>query len=93
VALAVTENTSLGRVVSHQRMPPFCEHRLSLTGSRWDIRWLSGRGNTPTLCVFPVISVAFMEGCCDACGYGKYYFGSSCFTSEDALVSGSIDCR
>jgi hypothetical protein len=72
VTLAVTENTSLGRVVSHHRMPLFWEHRLSLTGSRWDIRWLSGRGKTPTLCVFPVISVAFMERCCDACGDGEY---------------------
>jgi hypothetical protein len=72
VTLAVTENTSLGRVVSHQRMPLYWEHRLSLTGSRWDIRWLSGRGITTTLCVLLVFSVSVMEKCCDGCGDGEY---------------------
>jgi hypothetical protein len=62
------------------------KHRLSLTGSRWDIRWLSGRGKTPTLCVFPVFSEAVMEKCCDACGDGEYYFRSSCLASEGADV-------
>jgi hypothetical protein len=76
VTPAVTENTSLGRVVWQQRMPLFREHRLSLNGSGWDIRWLSGRGKTPTLCVFPVFSVAVMEECCDAGGDGEYYFRS-----------------
>jgi hypothetical protein len=49
----------------------FEKHRLALTGSRLDIRWLSGRGKTPTFCVFPVFSVAVMEKCCDACGDGN----------------------
>jgi hypothetical protein len=29
---------------------------------------VSGRGKTPTVCVFPVFSVTVMEKCCDACG-------------------------
>jgi hypothetical protein len=49
---------------------------MPLTGSRWDIRWLIGRGKKPTFCVFPVFSVAVMEKCCDACGDGEYYFRS-----------------
>jgi hypothetical protein len=57
-------------------------HRLPLTGNRWDILWLSGRGKTPTLCVFPVFSVAVMEKCCDPCGDGEYYFRSGCLASE-----------
>jgi hypothetical protein len=48
---------------------------MPLTGSRRDIRWVSGREKTPTFCVFPVFSVAVMEKCCDACGDGEYYFG------------------
>jgi hypothetical protein len=87
VTLAVTGNTISGRVVRRQRMLVSREHRLLLTGSRWDIRWLSGRGKTPTLCVFPVFSVAVMEKCCDACGDGEYYFRSGCLASEDAGVS------
>jgi hypothetical protein len=71
VTLAVTGNTISGRVVRRQRVPVFEGHRLPLTGSRWDIRWLSGRGKTPTFCVFPVFSVAVMEKCCDACGDGE----------------------
>jgi hypothetical protein len=82
-----------GRVVWRQRMLVSRKHRLSLTGSRWDIRWLSGRGKTPTLCVFPVFSAAVMEKCCDACGDGEYYFRSSCLASKGAGVSGaSIVC-
>jgi hypothetical protein len=50
------------RVVLRRRMSVFEWLRWLLTGNRWDIRWLSGRGKTPTLCVFSVISVAFMEG-------------------------------
>jgi hypothetical protein len=87
VTLAVTGNTISGRVVWRQRMLSSREHRLSLTGSRWDIRWLSGRGKTPTLCVFPVFSVAVMEKCCDTCGDGEYYFRSCCLASEGANVS------
>jgi hypothetical protein len=37
---------------------------------------VSGRGKTPTFCVFPVISVTVMEKCCDACGDGNTYFRS-----------------
>jgi hypothetical protein len=39
-------------------------HRLPSTGSRWDIRWVSGRGKT----WFFVISVAVMEMSFEACG-------------------------
>jgi cytochrome c5 len=60
-----------------------------LTGSRWDIRWLSGRGKTPTFCAFPAGGVAVMEKCCDVFGDGEYYFRSSCLASEDAGVSGA----
>jgi hypothetical protein len=31
---------------------------------------------TPTFCVFPVLSVAVMEKCCDACGDEEYCFRS-----------------
>jgi hypothetical protein len=64
-------------------------HRLPLTGSRWDIRWLSGRGKTPTLCAFRVFSVAVMEKCCDACGDVEYHFLSEHLASQNAntLVS------
>jgi hypothetical protein len=68
VTLAVAGNTISGRVVTTSEVPMSMKRRLPLTGSRWDIRWLSGRGMTPTLCVFPVFSVAVMEKCCDACG-------------------------
>jgi hypothetical protein len=36
---------------------------------------VSGRGKTPTFCVFPVFSVAVMEKCCDACGDGNTISG------------------
>jgi hypothetical protein len=91
VTLAVTENTIFGRVFRLQRVPVFDWHRLPLTGSRWDIRWLIGRRMKPTFCllfgVLPVISVAVMEKCCDACGDGKYYFRSGFSPSEGAGVS------
>jgi hypothetical protein len=63
VTFAVTENTSAGRVFWRQRVLVSREHRLSLTGNRWDILWLSGRGKTPTLCVFPVFSAAVTQKC------------------------------
>jgi hypothetical protein len=72
VTFSVTENTSSCVVVRRQRMPLSWEHRLSLTGSRWDILWLSGRGMTPTFCAFSVIGVAVMEKCCDGCGDEEY---------------------
>jgi hypothetical protein len=48
VTLTVTENTISSRVVWHQIVSVYRRHRTSLTGSRWDIRWVSGRGKTPT---------------------------------------------
>jgi hypothetical protein len=44
--LAVRGNSISGRVVRRQRVPVFEGHRLPSTGSRWDIRWVSGRGKT-----------------------------------------------
>jgi hypothetical protein len=73
VTLAVTGNTISGWVFFFQRVPEFERHRIPLTGSRWDIRWLIGRRTKPTFCVFPVFSVAVMEKCCDACRDGEYY--------------------
>jgi hypothetical protein len=70
VTLAVKGNTNSGRSFLFQRVPEFERHRLPLTGSRWDIRWLIGRRTKPTFCVFPVLSVAVMEKCCDACREG-----------------------
>jgi hypothetical protein len=64
---------------------------MPLTGSRWDIRWLIGRGTKPTFCVFfcvfAVFRVAVLEKCCDACGDGEYYFRSDISASEGARVS------
>jgi hypothetical protein len=86
VTLAVTGNSVSGRIVRRQRMLLSQKHRLSLTGSRWDIRWLSGRGKTPTLCVFPLVGVALMEKFCDASGDGENYFSLGSLTSEGAGV-------
>jgi hypothetical protein len=46
-----------------------------------------GRRTKPTFYGFPVFSVAVMEKCCDACGYGEYYFRSGFSASEGAGVS------
>jgi hypothetical protein len=62
-------------------------HGLPMTGSRWDVRWVSGGGKTPTFCVFPVFSVAVMEKCWDACGDGEYSFWSGCSAPKGAGVS------
>jgi hypothetical protein len=62
-------------------------HRLPLTGSRWDLRWLIGRRTKPTFCVFPVFSMAVMEKCFDACGDVDYSFRSGYLVSEGAGVS------
>jgi hypothetical protein len=59
----------------------FQRHRLPLTGSRCDIRWLIGRRTKPTFCVFPVFSKAV------ACGDVDYYFRSGFSASEGAGVS------
>jgi hypothetical protein len=66
VTLAVKRNTISGRFYLIRKVPEFERHRLPLTGSRWDIRWLIGRRTKPTFCLFPVFSVAVMEKCCDA---------------------------
>jgi hypothetical protein len=63
VTLAVKRNTIFGRFYLIRRVPEFERHRLPLTGSRWDIRWLIGRRTKPTFCVFPVFGVAVMEKC------------------------------
>jgi hypothetical protein len=62
VMLAVTGSTIFGRVFRRQRVPVFEGHRLPLTGSRWDKRWLIGRRTKPTFSVIPVFSAG---------GYGK----------------------
>jgi hypothetical protein len=62
---------------------------MPLTGSRWDIRLVSYSEKTPTVCVFPVFSVAVMEKCCDACGDGNKYFHSGFPTLQDDGVSGA----
>jgi hypothetical protein len=71
VTLTVTRNTISGQAVRRSRMRASLYHRSSLTGSGWDLRWVSGRGKTPTLCVFPLFSIAVMEKCCDVCGDGE----------------------
>jgi hypothetical protein len=82
VTLALTGNTISCRVVWRRRMQVFEWFRMPWAGSLWDIRWLSGRGITLTLCVFPVVTVAVMEKFCDACGDGEYYFRSGCLPSK-----------
>jgi hypothetical protein len=44
MTLAVMGNTTYGGVVRRSTVPVFEGHRLSSTGSRRDIRWVSGRG-------------------------------------------------
>jgi hypothetical protein len=87
VTLVVTGNANSGRFFLFRRVPEFQRHRLPLTGNRWDIRWLIGRRTKPTFCVFPVFSVAVMEKCCDASGYGQYYFRSVFWILDGAGVS------
>jgi hypothetical protein len=86
VTLPVTGNTIFGRVFRRYRVTVFQRHRLPLTGSRGDIRWVSYGGKTPTFCVFPVFSVAVMEKCCDACGDEEYHFRSGFSVSQGAGV-------
>jgi hypothetical protein len=87
VTLAVTGNTVSGRVFRRQRVPEFQWHRLSLTGSRWDIRWLIGRRTKPTFCVLCVFNEAVMEKCCDALRDGQYLFPVGLSASEGAGCS------
>jgi hypothetical protein len=86
VTLVFMGNTISGRVFRRQSVPEFRRHRLSLIGSRWDIRWMIGRRTKPTFFGFPVFSAAVKEKCCDACGYGEYYFRSNFLASEGAGV-------
>jgi hypothetical protein len=41
VTLAVTGSSISNRVFRRRRMTVFQKHRLAMTGSRWDIRWVS----------------------------------------------------
>jgi hypothetical protein len=86
VTLVFTVFTISGRAFQHLRLPVFQWHRPPLTASRWDKRWLIGRRTKPTFCVFSVLNVAVMEKCCDACGYGEYYFRSGISASWGAGV-------
>jgi hypothetical protein len=88
MTLAVTGNTICGWVFWRFGVTVFQGHRMPLIGSRLDIRWVSGRGMTPTFCVFPVFSVAVMEKCCDACGDGEYFFRSGFSTLQCDGVQG-----
>jgi hypothetical protein len=92
VTLAVKGNTINGRIFLFQRVPEFEGHRMPLTGSRWDIRWLIGRRTKPTFCLSSLLSVAVMEKCCDACGYEEYYF-RSVFRRHWVPEFEGIDCR
>jgi hypothetical protein len=89
VTLAVTGNTSSGRVLRRHRVTVFQRHRLLLTGSRRDMRFMSYRGKTPTFCVFPVFSVhmAVMEKCRDASGDAEYSFRSGFSTLQSDSIS------
>jgi hypothetical protein len=55
VTVAVKSNTISGRVFRRQGLPEFKRHRLPLTGSRWDKRWLIGRRTKPTFSIFGCI--------------------------------------
>jgi hypothetical protein len=55
VTLVVTGNTIFGQVFRRQGVPEFERHRLPLTGSRRDKRWLIGRRTKPTFSVFRCI--------------------------------------
>jgi hypothetical protein len=90
VTLAVTESTTSVHVFRRQRVQVFHGHRLPLTGSRWEIRWLIGRRTKLTLCVFfcvlPSLCMAVMAKCCDACGDEDYHFRSGFSASNGAGV-------
>jgi hypothetical protein len=51
---------------------------------------VSGRGKTPTFCVFPVFSVAVNLKCCDAYGDGNRYFQSGFSTLQGDGVPGAL---
>jgi hypothetical protein len=87
VTLAVNGDTLSGQVVRREAMPVSKKHRLLLTGSRWEKRWLIGRRTKPNFCVFPVFSVEVTEKCCDACGDRGHSFQSASSASERARFS------
>jgi hypothetical protein len=89
VTIAVTGNTISGRVFRRQRVPVFKKHRLPLTASRRDKRWVIGRRTKPTFCVFPVLCVAAIGKCFDASGDQECSFRSGFSASEGAGVSGA----
>jgi hypothetical protein len=94
VTLAVTGNTTSGRVDRAYTVTVFYWRRLALTRSRWDIRLVSYSERTPTFCVFPVFSVAVIKKCCDACGDMEYYFRSVLSTLENdgvSMASSAVD--
>jgi hypothetical protein len=93
VTLAVTVNTFSGQVCRRQRVPVLQGHRLPLTGSRWDIRWLIGRGMKPTSCVLPVLGLAVMEKSCEACDDGNTISGRLFGRAGGCLCFRGIDCR
>jgi hypothetical protein len=68
-------------------------HRLPLTGSRWDLRWVIGRRTKPTFSELPVFSVAVMGKCCDDCGDRGYLFSVGIFGFRGCQCLRSIDCR
>jgi hypothetical protein len=67
--------------------------RSPLTGSRFEIRWLSGRGKTLTFFVIPVFSVAFIEKSCDVCGNGWIQLPIEFFGDRGCLCLSGIVCR
>jgi hypothetical protein len=91
VTVSVTRNTISGEVFRRQRVSVLQRHRVPLTRSRWEIRWLIGRRTKPTLCVFfcvfPVTFMTVMGKCCDACGDGDLYLRSGISASQGAGVS------
>jgi hypothetical protein len=86
VTLAVTEITNCGKIFLRRSMNVCERHRLPLTGSRCDIRWLIRRRAKPTFFVFPVCSMTIMEKYFDACGDVDYYFRPVFSASEGAGV-------
>jgi hypothetical protein len=74
------------RVLRRMKMPLFEWQLLPFTGVGLDMRQLSGRGRTPTFCVFHVFSVAAMEKRCHASGNGEYYFRCDSLVSAEASI-------
>jgi uncharacterized membrane protein len=86
VTLAVKGNTISGRVFRRQRVPEFKGHRLPLTGSRWDIRWLIGRRTKPTFCVFLYLAWRLWKSVVTLAVTGNTIYGRFLWLSEGAGV-------